>query len=278
MDEDEMLRMNEAFMQGEKYTPKGERITEYPAEFKKWEKAHKTDIAKARSRGTEPYFIRNNAAVIDGILKPKKRGKTIVKDTPAISITEEARLRHKKRTEQQERDIQRKWTLRRAKIRHRARTDEETGKQKLKIWDWQLAKNNPNLTEAERKAISQNWLEIEKALGIKKGRMMTIEEADKQSANPNFGKGKEYRINCQTRAPAYMLRLWGFDVKAKGNTAGSLSEYLSQQHSFEAWNNIDGSKSTPVLQQKWLEKKEYKQMTKKRWKQYFVENCKVLYP
>ena len=154
-----MLKMNEAFMQGEKYTPKGERIIEYPAEFKKWVKAHKTDIAKSRNRGTEPYFIRNNAAVIDGILKPKKRGKTIVKDTPAISITEEARQRHKKRTEQQERDIQRKWTLRRAKIRHRARTDEETGKQKLKIWDWQLAKNNPNLTEAERKAISQNWLE-----------------------------------------------------------------------------------------------------------------------
>lgn len=76
VDEDEMLKMNEAFMQGEKYTPKGERITEYPAEFKKWVKAHKTDIAKSRSRGSKPYFIRNNAAVIDGILKPKKRGKT----------------------------------------------------------------------------------------------------------------------------------------------------------------------------------------------------------
>ena len=61
-------------MQGEKYTPKGERITEYPAEFKKWVKAHKADIAKARSKGTEPYFIRNNADVIEGILKPKQYG------------------------------------------------------------------------------------------------------------------------------------------------------------------------------------------------------------
>lgn len=58
-------------------------------------------------------------------MKPKKRGKTIVKDTPAISITEKARQRHEARSKQQERDIQRKWTLRRAKIRHRARTDEE---------------------------------------------------------------------------------------------------------------------------------------------------------
>ena len=33
VDEDEMLKMNEAFMQGEKYTPKGERITEYPADM-----------------------------------------------------------------------------------------------------------------------------------------------------------------------------------------------------------------------------------------------------
>lgn len=73
VDDDEMLKMNEAFMQGEKYTPKGERITEYPAEFKKWVKAHKTDIAKSRSRGTEPYFIRNNAYAIDEILNPKQK-------------------------------------------------------------------------------------------------------------------------------------------------------------------------------------------------------------
>ena len=74
VDEDEILKMNEAFMQGEKYTPKGERITEYPAEFKKWVKTHKADIAAARSKGTEPYFIRNNADVIEGILKPKQYG------------------------------------------------------------------------------------------------------------------------------------------------------------------------------------------------------------
>lgn len=120
-----MEKMNEAFLDGKEYTPKGKQITEYPDEFKEWVRDNADNIAKSRNRGTEPYFIRNNAAVIDGILKPKKRGKTIVKDTPAISITEEARQRHKKRTEQQERDIQRKWTLRRAKIRHRARTDEE---------------------------------------------------------------------------------------------------------------------------------------------------------
>jgi hypothetical protein len=41
-----------------------------------------------------------------------------------------------------------------------------------------------NLTYEEKKAIAVNNLELEKALGIKKGKPMSVEEADKQNANP----------------------------------------------------------------------------------------------
>lgn len=103
---------------------------------------------------------------------------------------------------------------------------------------------------------------------------MSVDDADKQSANPNYSKGRPYQINCQTCAPAYVLRLLGFNVIAKANTPGSLSEYLSRQHSFEAWTNADGSKPTPSLTYDWMVGKGYKQMTKKRYAEFFNECCK----
>ncbi len=164
--------------------------------------------------------------------------------------------------------------LERAKQRHDARTPEQIEGIKKRAWTREMSRRAPHYSEAERKALAEHWIDVEKELGIKKGRMMSIEEADKQSANPNYLKGHEYEINCQTCSPAYVLREWGFDVKAKGNTAGSLSEYLSRQKSFTAWKNIDGTDVKPIFQREWLDSKNYKRMTEKRWKEYFNEACK----
>lgn len=131
-----------------------------------------------------------------------------------------------------------------------------------------------NLTETEKKAVAEHNLVLEQNLGVTKGKPMTVEQADEQSANPNFGKSRAYGINCQTCAPAYVLRLLGFDVTAKPNTPGSLSEYLSRQRSFEAWTNADGTKPTPALTYDWMIAKGYKQMTKKRYAEFFNECCK----
>ncbi len=137
-----------------------------------------------------------------------------------------------------------------------------------------IAELPDNLTTEEKKAIAAHNLEIEKALSITKGKPMTVEQADEQSANPNFGKSRAYGINCQTCAPAYVLRLLGFDVTAKPNTPGSQSEYLSRQRSFEAWSNADGTKPTPSLTYDWMVAKGYKQMNKKRYAEFFNECCK----
>lgn len=96
MDESEMAKVTEAFLKGERYTPRGKQITDYPAAFKDWVKDHAEDIAASRERGTEPYFIRNNAQAIDDILEPKAKKKT------ALEIAQE---RHASRTPEQEQAI-----------------------------------------------------------------------------------------------------------------------------------------------------------------------------
>ena len=65
--------------------------------------------------------------------------------------------------------------------------------------------------------------------GVKRGEKMTWEAADSGNVNPGYGKDWSYSINCQTCAPAFELRQRGYNIKAKGNTKGSMSEKLSRQ-------------------------------------------------
>ena len=111
-DDDELKRYNKALLNGEDYRPKG-KVTEYPDNFKDWVREHAEDIADARDRGTEPYFIRNNAGVIDEILNPQPK---------ELSIAEKAALRHAARTPEQEDAIRRAWA-------ERNRLREEAAKQ-----------------------------------------------------------------------------------------------------------------------------------------------------
>lgn len=155
-----------------------------------------------------------------------------------------------------------------------------------------------NLTPEEKEAIARNNLEIEKKLGITKGKPMTVEQADKQAANPKYtdmyipdpngmyrsrtgerlsinpNYDKQYSINCQTCAPAYALRLKGFNITAKGNTEGSKLRYLSNGRAFEVWKNIDGTPAQHTSINSWLVKKDYQKMTPKRYMEYFNEICK----
>lgn len=140
-----------------------------------------------------------------------------------------------------------------------------------------LVKEMPaSWTEEQRKAKAQNILDLEKALGITKGNPMTVEEADRQSANPNYSEGHEFRVNCATCAAAYALRLLGFDVKAKGNVSDSdsLNEWLSFGHSFDIWNNADGTPAKPVYTAEWMAAQGEEKMTPELYKRYFEETCK----
>ena len=117
---------------------------------------------------------------------------------------------------------------------------------------------------AEQKA---NLREFEKAVGVKKGRRMTHEQADTMRVNPHYQKkyiydpngkylekatgrklslnpkwdekrDKPYTINCQTCAPVYELRRMGFNIEAKA-FKGKDFDYLCHHYN-EAWRTADG--------------------------------------
>ena len=91
MSEDEMAKVNEAFLKGETYTPKGKQITDYPQGFKDWVREKADKIVDAHDYGKDPYFVRNNYQAVDQILHPDKYEKKL---TPL----EIAAQRHENRT------------------------------------------------------------------------------------------------------------------------------------------------------------------------------------
>ena len=102
--------------------------------------------------------------------------------------------------------------------------------------------------------------------GVPRGNMMTFEEADGERPNPRYMEDQVYRINCQTCVVAYEARRRGYDVIAKGNFEGSLSEMLSRATN-KAWIDpktglypeyirpgLDSSINTPTKYMEYLEK------------------------
>lgn len=67
---------------------------------------------------------------------------------------------------------------------------------------------------------SQEDIELEKILGVSKGKPMTFEQANEMKGNPHFIRGSYsgYTINCQSCVVANELRRRGFDVEAMMNT------------------------------------------------------------
>ncbi len=131
-----------------------------------------------------------------------------------------------------------------------------------------------NLTTEQKKAIVQNFKEIEQGLGVVKGKPMTYEQADKQSANPRYDDSRGFKINCQTCAPAYMLRLRGFDITAGENVKGSKLDWLST-HWSKCWKNTDGTPVDIITFRGWMDSHGYAAMTPARYMDFFRETCQA---
>lgn len=114
MDEDEILKMNEAMLRGETYTPRGKRITQYPENFKQWVRDNEERIVAAHDVGTDPYFVRNNFGAVQDILNPKKQ----------LTPLERAEERHANRTPEQEEKIRLAWQERKDRIEAEKRAAE----------------------------------------------------------------------------------------------------------------------------------------------------------
>lgn len=94
----------------------------------------------------------------------------------------------------------------------------------------------------EPSPLEKNHQELAKALGIKQGEPMTVEEANELRGNPHYSESVGYRVNCQSAVVANEMRRRGFDVEALPNIKGSLSEKLSE-NTAAAW--VDAAGETP---------------------------------
>lgn len=138
----------------------------------------------------------------------------------------------------------------------------------------------PNtLTIEQKKIIAEHNLIIEQEFGIKKGKAMTYDEANKGKENPEFSKGGGYHINCQTCTVTHWLRRLGFNVQAHPNNVlrkghqGTAYDKLDKVGVkwTERFINLDGSAIDYDYTYKWQRKKGYKSMTPKRLQEYFKE-------
>lgn len=344
--QEEMDAYTTALMNGEdvsnwKFTGQVEKM---PKEFNKWMKDNQARIENATSM---PYFIKDNFKDGDPAKGLRwEVQKTDEKTAPAKTahdiIMENAAKRHAARTKEQIDDIKDAWRDRRmdayddrcnqlmktltysqgqalpALVKRQIALRNAIGKNASVEEVENLFAKFENGVKTQNEWDTQVWgsftkeqianmRDIEKILGIKKGRPMTYEEADRQSANPlhvneyiadakskwilsgtnirvsknplyDKAKHEPYGINCQTCAPAYALREWGFNVYAKGNTQkrGDLSYYLSKGDNWlETWTEKDGSPVSITSFKDYLRAHpSWKHMTQQRYLQYFDDVCK----
>lgn len=112
-------------------------------------------------------------------------------------------------------------------------------------------------TRRSRKKVKYTNQYPKQVAGVKRGAPMSFEKANQLRSNPLYMQGKEYQINCQTCVVSHEARLRGYNVEAKGNTKGSLSEVLSRNTN-KAW--IDpktGTHPTYIFERKEYTPKTY---------------------
>ena len=282
-----------------------------PEKYNQYIRDNSEAIVKAGMRGKLAWHLQDNTKYWAHLLSPLDRKKLGLKAVSSKeAIAEVAKVRHAKRDAKA---IQKAWTYRRMTI-YEDKMDDLRSKltYSKNILSGALAKRyeavykaiqSPNSWSvanieylykrfADGIAIRERWdkllwdgfskeqitncRELEKKLGILKGRPMNWERADQQNANPNYlgGVKNGYQDNCATCSPTYMLRLWGFNVTAR-NSMNPAVDYLSHGvHTWEKWLNKDGSKATWVKLSEWKDAKKYKEMTALRYKEFINETCR----
>ena len=288
------------------------RIKDVPDQYKRYIEDNADKIVDAYKRDKLAWHLVNNKSYWTRFLDATQR-KQMGADAMSRheAIQEIAKARHAKRDANK---IQKNWTLRRSAmymermnevIGHLTYSDYATMGKALqkryqdvfdalklnKTWDinnmerlFRRFKQGVSIRERWDKLLwdgfsseqIKNCRELEKKLGILKGRPMSWERADQQNANPGYVYGVKngYQINCATCSPTYMMRLMGFNVTAD-NYSNPLVEYLSKGlQCWEKWLNADGTQATWVGLNQWKNARGYKEMTTLRYKEFIEDVCK----
>lgn len=298
-DEDEFIARQQALIDGEELPQGGYagEVMDMPECFNNWVRENEERIENAKS---EPYFIRDNKTAVQRVLKTQAPATQIQSKR---TIKEIAAERHAQRNEEK---IQEQWNERRMNNflaecdRYNMAEAQDNTYTKLNdqiniLLNWkhygltqeqfaaQFDEMKALLTEIERGQVSDikitkkqadNLDQLAKSIGIKRGRPMTAYEADISKANPNWAPRSSTSINCQTCAPAYVLRSQGIDLHAGARTPGSVSDWIAYGRSFDIYENQDGTAAVPTKYYDWMQSKEYKVMNPKRYKEFFEEHTK----
>lgn len=192
IDEDEILKMNEAMLNGETYKPRGKRITQYPDNFKQWVRDNEERIIASHDTGTDPYFVRNNFGAVQDILNPKKQ----------LTPLERAEERHANRTPEQEEKIRLAWQERKDRIEAEKRA-----------------------AEAERLRIERINNAAQNVLKVAQTRFADF-DIDTVALDAAVQSGDTTLINAETRALAKKLSEKQKQVKQTANNViGIASKY-----------------------------------------------------
>lgn len=287
-------------------------IKDVPDQYKRYIEANGDKIVDAFKRGKLAWHLADNKSYWLKYLSAAQRKQMGVKTiSRREAIQAIAKARHEKRDAAK---IRRNWTLRRnamylermnevighltysnyttmGKALQKRYHDVTDALKSNKTWDinnmehlFRRFKQGVSIRERWDKLLwkgfspeqIKNCRELEKKLGIFKGRPMSWERADQQNANPGYVVGVKngYQINCATCSPTYMMRLMGFNVTAD-NYSNALVEYLSKGlQCWEKWLNADGTQATWVQLNQWKNARGYKEMTTLRYKEFIEDVCK----
>jgi len=147
-------------------------VDELPDEFKAWAKENEPRLEAAKARGTLPYFVRDNDALIGGAFAPKKK-----------TLLEIAEERHAKRTKEEEDAIRQRWAA-------RAKAKEEDGDGRFSSVIESLKKRGVEYNDV--KPLKQQ-LEVDEII-------------------EKLAGGDETEGSCSSLALAYVGNRSGFDV------------------------------------------------------------------
>lgn len=281
-------------------------VTDVPDNYKEYIRDNAENIVEAQKRGKLAWHLVNSRKYWENLLSAAQRKEMGFKPISSKdTIMEAARIRHAKRDVDK---IQRQWTLRRSAmymdkmnndLAKLVYTDYKTmGEALKKRYDAVLGalksentrsvENMQRLYKRFQNGIStrqrwdkllwdgfskeqiENCRELEKRLGILKGRPMNWVQANHGKENPYYRWSEQYRINCQTCTVVHELRRRGFNIVAKGRIEGFDTISITKMNWMERFVN----KNEYIKSDIWANRHGYKTMTKKRIQDFLSENLR----
>lgn len=240
MDEDEILKMNEAMLRGETYKPRGKRITQYPENFKQWVRDNEERIIAAHDEGTDPYLVRNNFSAVQDILNPKKQ----------LTPQEIAQQRHEARTPEQEEKIRLAWQERKERLeaeRTRKERVNNAAHNVLNVANNRFAdfdidtvaleaaiqSGDTTLINAETRALAKKLSEKQKQIKTTASNVMGVAskykdfagDADITSLSDVMKTANVSAINAQTCALAQQVKKIKQQIKAMSNVLYNVDDW-----------------------------------------------------